>query len=110
MVPRGDDHHPPRPGGARGRSPRRLACTWHTFSPEWAIATGFEETRRAELDTEPRSRVTFDLGPDGGLVKLTVTQCDLMTGGQIIELVSRGWPRVLADLKTLVETGDLDGR
>jgi uncharacterized protein YndB with AHSA1/START domain len=38
--------------------PRRLAYTWHTFTPEWAEAHGFDEQLRAKLAAERRSKVT----------------------------------------------------
>jgi uncharacterized protein YndB with AHSA1/START domain len=87
--------------------PRRLSFTWHTFSPEWAAEIGFDETRRELLDAEPRTTATFDLEPDGDVVKLTVTHGNLLPDGEIIQLITNGWPRVLADLKTLLETGAL---
>ena len=52
--------------------PRRLSYTWHTFTPEWAASYGVDEERRARIAAEPRSRVTFELEPDGPVVKLTV--------------------------------------
>jgi uncharacterized protein YndB with AHSA1/START domain len=85
--------------------PRRLSYTWHTFSTEWAAATGIDEELRARIAAEPRSRVTFDLEPDGPLVKLTVVHDGFEPGSTVAEMVSGGWPRVLGELKTLLETG-----
>ncbi len=86
--------------------PWRLSFTWHTFTPEWAVAIGFDAGLRATVAAEPRSKATFDLEQEGELVKLTVTHGDLVEGGTIQRLISTGWPRVLSDLKTLLETGD----
>ena len=81
--------------------PRRLSFTWHTFTPEWADAIGFDADEAATIAAEPRSTATFDLEPDGDVVKLTVTHGNLLPDG----LISQGWPRLLSDLKSLVETG-----
>src|SRR5262245_38231496 len=40
---------------------RRLAYTWHTFSPEWAAAMDFSDDTRERLAAERRSTVTFDI-------------------------------------------------
>ncbi|WP_141576882.1 SRPBCC family protein [Actinomadura sp. WMMA1423] len=81
---------------------RRLSYTWHTFTPEWGRATGVDEETRARLLLEPRSKVTFELEPVGGTVRLTVVH----EGGEVLLGMSReGWPHVLSGLKTLLETG-----
>jgi uncharacterized protein YndB with AHSA1/START domain/DNA-binding transcriptional ArsR family regulator len=85
---------------------RRLAYTWHTFTPEWADALGFSDEARARLVAEPRSKVTFEIEQLGDQVKLTVVHDDLEPGGLVRSLISEGWPRVLANLKTLLETGE----
>ena len=58
------------------------------------------------LAAEPRSKVTFEIESLGEQVKLTVIHDDLEPGGMTGSLISQGWPRVLANLKTLLETGD----
>jgi uncharacterized protein YndB with AHSA1/START domain len=40
---------------------RRLAYTWHSFTPEWADAYGVDEQRRAQLAAETRSQAAFDI-------------------------------------------------
>jgi hypothetical protein len=49
--------------------------------------------------------VTFDIQPVGELVRLTVAHDDFDAGSTVLEGISEGWPRVLSDLKTLLETG-----
>ncbi len=85
---------------------RRLSYTWHTFTPEWAESLGLTDDARDRLAAEPRSKVTFEIEPLGEQVKLTVIHEDLEPGGMTGSLISEGWPRVLANLKTLLETGD----
>jgi DNA-binding transcriptional ArsR family regulator/uncharacterized protein YndB with AHSA1/START domain len=85
---------------------RRLAYTWHTFTPEWAAAHGIDEDVRAAWAQEPRSRVAFDIEEaKDGVVKLTVVHDGFEVGSAVLEGVSGGWPAVLASLKTLLETG-----
>jgi uncharacterized protein YndB with AHSA1/START domain len=71
---------------------RRLVFTWG---------------RPADADDEARhSRVAFDIEPQrDGLVRLTVTHDDLERDPQMLSGVSGGWPKVLSNLKTLLETG-----
>lgn len=69
--------------------PRRLVTSW--------MPPGDERPETA-------SRVTFEIEPDGEIVRLTVTHRDLPTD-QDRRDVSHGWPAVLANLKTLLETG-----
>jgi DNA-binding transcriptional ArsR family regulator/uncharacterized protein YndB with AHSA1/START domain len=85
---------------------RRLSYTWQTHSPEWADAVNLTEEAGAQLASEPRSKVTFEIDPLGDQVKLTVIHDDLLAGGLTGAMVSNGWPRVLANLKTLLETGE----
>jgi DNA-binding transcriptional ArsR family regulator/uncharacterized protein YndB with AHSA1/START domain len=85
---------------------RRLSYTWHTFTPEWAGSLDLTDDARGRLAAEPRSKVTFEIEPLGEQVKLTVIHDDLEPGGITGSLISQGWPRVLANLKTLLETGD----
>jgi len=85
---------------------RRLSYTWQTHSPEWMQALNFSEEARDRLASEPRSKVTFEIEPLGDHVKLTVIHDDLVPGGLTGSMISNGWPRVLANLKTLLETGE----
>jgi uncharacterized protein YndB with AHSA1/START domain len=91
---------------------RRLSYSWHTFQPEHAEHFGWSPERLAELQCEPRSRVTFELEPAGSSVKLTVIHDGFEPGSQMLAAVSGrmegsgGWPELLANLKTLLETGE----
>jgi len=86
---------------------RRLAYTWHTFTKAWAAGVGVSEEVRAKIAAERRSRVTFDIEPVGQMVKLTVVHDGFEPGSTLLKMVSTGWPRVLSDLKTLLETGEI---
>ena len=70
--------------------PRRLVFTW--------ARPGDAE------DATKHSRVAFDIEPYvDGLVRLTVTHDDLDPA--MLASISGGWPKVLSNLKTLLETG-----
>jgi uncharacterized protein YndB with AHSA1/START domain len=71
---------------------RRLSYTWRVE---------FHEVFRRERP----SRVTFELEPVGGEVKLTVTHDEFEPGSKVFGAVSNGWPLVLSSLKSLLETG-----
>ncbi|MFI1167521.1 ArsR/SmtB family transcription factor [Streptomyces sp. NPDC020801] len=70
--------------------PTRLVTTW--AAPE------------NEALQDRHSRVTYDVRPHGDIVRLTVTHQDLNDEGELAE-VSGGWPVVLSNLKSLIETG-----
>lgn len=55
-------------------------------------------------DEPDRSQVTFDLEPYGEIVRLTVTHTDLPDEAAR-DQIAGGWPAVMANLKSLLETG-----
>ncbi len=85
---------------------RRLSYTWHTFTPEWAAVYDVSDEHLATVASEPRSKVTFDLEPLGHMVKLTVVHDGFEADSAVLPGISDGWPRLMSDLKTLLETGD----
>lgn len=87
---------------------RRLSYTWHTFTQEWGEALA-ERGMPHDIDAlaaEPRSKVTFDIEEAGDAVKLTVVHDGFEPGSQVLADVSQGWPSLLSNLKTLLETGE----
>ena len=85
---------------------RRLSYTWFTFTPAFESAVVSDELL-AKVRQERRSKVTFEIEPLGERVKLTVTHDNFDPGSAVLERVSNGWPRVLSNLKTLLETDDV---
>ena len=85
---------------------RRLSYTWHTFTPEWAAAYDVSDDDLTRFASERRSKVTFDIEPVGEMVKLTVVHDGFDASSAILPGITKGWPRILSDLKTLLETGD----
>jgi uncharacterized protein YndB with AHSA1/START domain/DNA-binding transcriptional ArsR family regulator len=86
---------------------RRLSFTWHTFTDDWAKASGVDEADRAAFAAEPRSKVTFEIEPAGAAVKLTVIHDGFAPGSAVLDAINGGWPEILSNLKTLLETGDV---
>jgi uncharacterized protein YndB with AHSA1/START domain/DNA-binding transcriptional ArsR family regulator len=87
--------------------PRRLSYAWHTVSPELAAAFGWSDDYAAQINGESRSKVTFDIAEeDDGMVRLSVIHDGFDEGSLMLESISGGWPRVLANLKTFLETGE----
>ena len=81
---------------------KRLVIHWRNeFKPELKAA-GFT---RCTMEIEPA-----DYYPDfgGRAAKLTITHdAETALGAPMIEAVSGGWPKAIANLKSLLETGDI---
>jgi len=74
--------------------PRRLVLRWRNeFKPE--------------LKSEGYSRCVVELEPLDGAVKLTITHSMDRADSKFIGAVSGGWPRILSNVKSLLETGEL---
>ncbi len=72
--------------------PRRMVIRWQN---EW----------NPELKIEGPSRCTIELEPVGTAVKLSITHSIEREPSRFIDAVSGGWPKVLSNLKSLLETG-----
>lgn len=91
---------------------RRLSYTWHNYQPEHAAFFGWSDAYLATLRGEKRSRVTFHIEPAGDAVKLTLVHDGFQGDTEMLRAVSGknprsgGWPEIVANLKSLLETGD----
>ena len=73
---------------------RRLAIRWRNeFMPE--------------LKAEGWTLCTMEIEPEGEAVKLTVTHSIERAPSKFIDAVSWGWPKILSNLKSLLETGSI---
>jgi uncharacterized protein YndB with AHSA1/START domain len=72
--------------------PNRLSYSWRF-------------PRDPETRAEAPSVVAFDLETVGGATKLTVTHDQFEEGSKTFGMITYGWPVVLSNLKTLLETG-----
>jgi uncharacterized protein YndB with AHSA1/START domain len=62
---------------------------------------------KPELKAEGASLCTMELDPEpnGSAVKLTITHTIEAEPSKFITAVSGGWPKVISNLKSLLETG-----
>jgi len=72
--------------------PRRLVIRWQHQS-------------KPELKAEGDSLCTMELEPSGPAVKLSITHTIEREHSKFILAVSGGWPKVISNLKSLLETG-----
>jgi uncharacterized protein YndB with AHSA1/START domain len=73
--------------------PRRLVLKWRNeFRPE--------------LKAEGYASCTYELEQMDGAVKLTITHAMERPESKFIGAVAGGWPRILSNLKSLLETGE----
>ena len=74
--------------------PRRLVLKWRNeFKPE--------------LKAEGYSRCTIEIEAANGAVKLSIVHENDAPGSKFIEAVSGGWPKIISNVKSLLETGKL---
>ena len=74
--------------------PRRLVIRWQNqFKPE--------------LKAEGASQCTIELEPLGTAVKLSIIHRIEREPSKFIEAVSGGWPKIISNLKSLLETGSI---
>ena len=72
--------------------PRRLVIRW-------------QHQKKPELAAEGESLCTIELEPSGTAVKLSITHAIEREPSTLITAVSGGWPKILSNLKSLLETG-----
>jgi uncharacterized protein YndB with AHSA1/START domain len=77
------------------------------FAPLKRLAIKWRNEFRPELKAEGWSLCTMELEPTGAAVKLTVTHSIEREGSKLIGAVSGGWPQILSNLKSLLETGSV---
>jgi uncharacterized protein YndB with AHSA1/START domain len=74
--------------------PRRLVIRW-------------QHQNKPELKAEGASLCTIEMEPSGTAIKLSITHTMEREPSRLIEAVSGGWPKVLSNLKSLLETGSV---
>jgi len=79
-------------GIVEAEPPRRLVIRW-------------QHQNKPELMAEGESQCTMELEPVGEAVKLSITHTIERRPSKLIEAVSGGWPKILSNLKSLLETG-----
>ena len=74
--------------------PRRLVIRWH-------------HRAKPELKAEGDSFCTMELEATGSAIKLSITHTIGREPSKLIEAVSGGWPKIMSNLKSLLETGSI---
>jgi uncharacterized protein YndB with AHSA1/START domain len=74
--------------------PRRLVIRW-------------QHQLRPELKAEGESLCTMELEQIGPTVKLSITHTIERDPSKFIEAVSGGWPKIVSNLKSLLESGTI---
>ncbi len=75
------------------KPPERLVLKWRNEFPE--------------LKLEGYTQCTFALSKQGELTRLEVVHEAEMDNSKTIAAISGGWPRILSNLKTFLETGEV---
>jgi uncharacterized protein YndB with AHSA1/START domain len=74
--------------------PRRMVIRWRN-------------QKSPELKAEGDSLCTIELEPSGAAVKLSITHSIERDPSKFIAAVSGGWPKIISNLKSLLETGSI---
>ena len=74
--------------------PRRMVIRWR-------------HEKMPELKAEGDSLCTIELEPSGAAVKLSITHTIEREPSKFIAAVSNGWPGIISNLKSLLETGSV---
>lgn len=100
----------------------RTGAEWHMVFPDGRVAdTGeilelerpkrirlkWRNEFRPELKAEGFALCTIEIEPYGDAVRLSITHAIERAESKFIEAVSGGWPKVLSNLKSLLETGQV---
>lgn len=108
--------------GARPEADWKLGGSWKLILPDGRVAdegeiVAFEPSKRLSIrwrnefmpdfKAEGWSLCTMEIEPAGEAVKLTVSHSMGREGSKFIDAVSGGWPQILSNLKSLLETGSV---
>jgi uncharacterized protein YndB with AHSA1/START domain len=108
--------------GVHGESQWTAGSPWRNVSPQGQILDAgeiveaerprrlvirWQHQDKPELKAEGQSLCTIELEPAGTAVKLSITHTIEREPSKLIEAVSGGWPKVISNLKSLLETGSI---
>ncbi len=77
---------------AEAEAPKRLVIRW-------------EDQQKPEFKAEGVSLCVFEIEPFNDAIKLTITHSIECEASKLIEGVSGGWPKIISNLKSLLEAG-----
>jgi uncharacterized protein YndB with AHSA1/START domain len=75
--------------------------------PSRRLVIRWQHQNRPELKAEGPSLCTMELEPSGSAVRLSITHSIEREPSKLIEAVSGGWPKIISNLKSLLETGSI---
>jgi uncharacterized protein YndB with AHSA1/START domain len=73
--------------------------------PPWRLVIRWQHQNKSELKAEGESLCTMELEQSGTAVKLSITHTIEREPSNLIVAVSGGWPKIICNLKSLLETG-----
>lgn len=106
--------------GMHCESPWTTGASWTRFSddggvvdegeiiaaePSRRLVIRWRHQKHPELSAEGPSLCTMEMEHDGTAIKLSITHTIERASSKLIAAVSEGWPKVAANLKSLLETG-----
>jgi uncharacterized protein YndB with AHSA1/START domain len=106
--------------GVRGESAWTAGSPWRSVSPSGQILDAgvivkaepprrlvirWQNQFKPELKAEGDSLCTIEIEPSGTAVKLSITHTIERQPSKFIDAVSGGWPKVISNLKSVLETG-----
>ena len=77
------------------------------FEPAKRLAIRWRNEWNPDMKNEGYSLCTMEIEPAGEAVKLTVTHSMERDHSKFMGAVSGGWPQILSNLKSLIETGSV---
>ena len=75
--------------------------------PARRLVIRWQNRNKPELEAEGVSLCTLELEPNGPAVKLSIAHTIERDSSKVIKAVSGGWPKVVSNLKSLLETGSV---
>ena len=75
--------------------------------PPMRLVIRWRHQKNSELTVEGDSLCTIELEPSGTAVKLSITHTIEREPSKLIDAVSGGWPKIMSNLKSLIETGSV---
>jgi uncharacterized protein YndB with AHSA1/START domain len=73
--------------------------------PQQRLVIRWRHQHKPELKAEGESQCVMELEASGTAVKLSITHTIEREPSKFIEAVSGGWPKIISNLKSLLETG-----
>lgn len=77
------------------------------FEPPSRLELSWRNEFKPEIKAEGYGTCVLEVEPAGEATKLTVTHSSAAANSKLIAAVSGGWPQILSNLKSMLETGQV---